>query len=319
MNYHRSSIDVSLTLALLAMLLIFLLSSLSHLKKTINAKTTSAVPQCLKSNDIVLVVMCNRAQVERAAETVRSLRKTGNYTGEVVVMHAEEDLPERDARKTFEGFDVEFVSFPLNISQYIVPPNLPGHGPQGQGKNQTTAWIYFFKFNILDPIFAARWCRVLYLDSGITANSDINHYLDTVIPSDRLYAPTDGGPNNHWTLSRQFAEGTTLGKLQKKFDLSVEYPQTTMLYFNTETVIDLDPGVKERMFELQRTYPVGVTLDQAYFALYYTNIHPIWKNLPKTENGLPFFQYCQRSQGKASSILYKNICRRLFENEINIS
>lgn len=59
------------------------------------------------------------------------------------------------------------------------------------------------------------------------------------------------------------------GKSWEKYgDLEVDHPQSTMLYFNTQLVIEKDPGVKEKLYELQRQYPMhGDNADQAYFAL----------------------------------------------------
>lgn len=267
-------------------------------------------------DDMVLVVMCNRRQAGRVAQTVRDVRTNGKYTGNVVVMHANDDLPEADAAIVFAGLDVQFKSFPKNIDRYKVPDDLPGHGPRGRGFNQNTAWIYFFKFHVFDPYFAEHWCRVLFLDGGIRANGDITHYLKAVYPTEKLYAHSDSYPLYKWKLEWQFADESqvpshpkTKSALMEKYALEIDYPQSTMLYFNTQTVITGDPGVKDKLYELQWNYPVGNTLDQSYIALYYTNIKPIWKEPPEDEaNGKRFYDYCHQRAGKRPVLLSKRQC-----------
>jgi len=239
-------------------------------------------------DDMVLVVMCNKSQAERVAWTVRRVRNKGKYTGDVVVMHSEDDLPEADAAPFFSGLEVQFKSFPRNVDKYKVPEDLPGHGPVGpRGHNQDTAWVYFMKFNVFDPYFAEHWCRVLYMDGGIHAFGDLTQYLESVYPTEKLYAHSDAYPASTWKLSGQFADLPSHPKakeeLTTKYDMEVDYPQSTLLYFNTQTVIASDPGVKDKLFEMQRNYPVGTSLDQPYIALYYTNVNPIWEELPEIE------------------------------------
>lgn len=130
--------------------------------------------------------MCNKIQAEQVADTVRDVRTKGNYLGDIVVMHAKEDLSEAEASSIFSGLHAHFKSFPKNIDKYIVPEDLPGHGPNGRGHNQKSVWIYFFKFHILDSYFAKHWCRMLFFEVGIRENGDITNYLNSVVPAANL-------------------------------------------------------------------------------------------------------------------------------------
>ena len=86
--------------------------------------------------------------------------------------------------------------------------------------------------------------------------------------------------------------------MKKYNDMKVDYPQSTLLYFNTQTVIANNPGVKGKLCKLQQQYPIKKTLDQPYFALYYTIIRPIWEEFPKIKYGENlFYDYCHKRPG----------------------
>ena len=299
----------------------YVTSDSSVRESNFNQKRT-CMPSNNDDNNMVLVVMCNQQQVKRIADTVHGIRINGTYTGDIVVMYAKDDLlPQHHS--FFEGLNVQYKEFPKNIDKYNIPADLPGHGPMGRGFNQTTAWIYFFKFHVFDPYFAKHWCRVLYIDGGIRVNSDISHYLKTVYPTDKLLAHSDSYPMYRWKLHVQFADFKQIPSLPyKKFELmeeydnlEVDYPQSTVLYFNTKTVITHDPGLKEKLYDLQRKWLVGTTMEQSYIALYFTKIRPIWEEFPYVEEiGKRFYDYCHVRpwQGiKRPVLLSKHACRGL--------
>lgn len=116
-------------------------------------------------------------------------------------------------------------------------------------------------------------------------------------------------------LNKKYPSSKKIELMEEYDNLEVDYPQSTVLYFNTKTVITHDPGLKEKLYDLQRKWLVGTTMDQSYIALYFTKIRPIWEEFPYVEEiGKRFYDYCHVRpwQGiKRPVLLSKHACRGL--------
>ena len=94
----------------------------------------------------------------------------------------------------------------------------------------------------------------------------------------KLIAQSDNYPDNGWTLKLQFDMTNPLSNdLASKYNLNIDYPQTGLMLFDTEII-------NERLFydllKLVDKFPITKTNEQAYVALYFTNVKKIWEQIP---------------------------------------
>ena len=250
-----------------------------------------------------IVTVTNRGGLKRCADTIERFRNKGGFRGDIVVMHNEEDISAHEIIDELSKYRVQTKSFPKNEDLYHVPEFLTGHGPKERGINQQKAWIYFMKFNIFDPFFT-NWCRVFYMDAGVKIHANLDPFFDDLLPEYSIYMGSDAYPHANLThlkvLRSQFdAPGEKEAEVYKQayreltdtFKMDVDYPQSTIMYFDTRIIRD-DPTIPRQLFDLQKRYPMGRTLDQAYIALYFTNVRQLWHRFPFLLRGRIPWDYC---------------------------
>jgi hypothetical protein len=135
----------------------------------------------------------------------------------------------------------------------------------------------------------------LYLDCGIRIFKPIQPLLDCW-EENSLLAHSDAHPTYEWKLQNQFINlSPYIDKLRSEYDLSVDYPQTTIMLYDTNI---LDSFTEQNLYNLMLQYPNSMTNDQGIVALYFTNIQKCWKQIPLGNDSMNFYDYMDRGNGK---------------------
>jgi len=149
----------------------------------------------------------------------------------------------------------------------------------------------YHKFYLFHTYFK-QWDRILYLDSGITIFSDVSPILNEY-QENRLLAHSDAYPTYVWKLYTQFIQDKVgfFDSLVRNYNLSIDYFQTTMMLFDTKIIED---ETFKNLITLAEQYPVGITNDQAYISLYFTNVKPHWSQIRTGDDASYFYDYLSR-------------------------
>lgn len=236
-----------------------------------------------------VVFTCDAKYFDKFIKTCSELVEKGKYQGDVCLVIGN-DLLESDLldHPVIRDNNVIVRHFP-NISfsddflaiQRILPR--PAHWNQKM--------FQYHKFYLFDTYFK-QWDRILYLDCGITIFSDVlpilNEYQENM-----LLAHSDAYPTYVWKLHTQFIQDNLgfFDELVRKYDLSIDYFQTTMILFDTKII---DDDTVSNLIKLAEQHPVGITNDQAYISLYFTNVKPRWSQIRTCDESTFFYDYLSR-------------------------
>ena len=244
-----------------------------------------------------VVLVSDYAYLAKATKTIVSLRLQGQYSGPICLIIGD-DLHNHEILKQplFERLGILFLHFPnltLPDETLTLMKNLdrPSH------------WFpkrfQFHKFHLFHPFFK-QWQRIFYLDAGLTILNPIQPILDSWRPK-KLLAHSDGFPTFQWTLRDQFVPVSPYSEqLSERFDLDINYPQTTILLFDSSI---LDENTLPDLYSLLLEFPTAKTNDQAIIALYFTSIRKVWHQIPTGDDTTNYYDYKSRENGKPYIIL----------------
>jgi len=156
------------------------------------------------------------------------------------------------------------------------------------------------KFHVFD-IYFKKWDYVFYIDCGMYIYSDIHPILQLKEPN-ILFANRDGIDGEEWMESGDRISGSIVGdgigqamklhsqfvklepyysELKMSYDLFKNCFQTGFLLYDTRII---NSNTFSDLLQLLHKYPISRTNEQGIMALYFTQIKPCWKQLPRKVN-----------------------------------
>lgn len=177
-------------------------------------------------------------------------------------------------------------SFPKETDELMASLDRPSHWYPKK--------FQYHKFHLFNPFFK-RWRRIFYMDCGITVFQPIQPLLDCW-KENTVLAHSDTYPYYEWKLHNQFVSlSPYIEELKQTYDLTVDYPQTTILLYDTNVIEDT---TEQDLYNLMLRFPNSVTNDQGIMALYFTNVRKLWKQIPIGNDTINFYDYMDRHNGK---------------------
>ena len=243
----------------------------------------------MKSKGTCVALVCNRAYLDKALLTIWQLRIFGRFSGDVVLVIGDDlhDAIGALRRSLLRITPVYFPDIQRDLQNKVLD-----RAP-GTLDSQSKKTFQFHKFFCFSPFFK-KWDKVLYLDSKMRIYAPLGPLLQ-VDCSNSLVAHSDAYPDFKWTLTDQFnfADFPELRpKLSEIADLSSDYFQTTMMYFDTSVIED---GTVEELIDLSRAFPNSRTNDQGIVNIW-AQKKRIWKKLPTEKHGNRFlYDFHERS------------------------
>ena len=256
------------------------------------------IPSNQRTNICVLFI-CDKPYFDRFIQTYNQLREAGKYSGDVclIVFY---DLYTDPEFQTFmeNNTDIHiqyFPPIPFTPSFYENQSRITRDGHWNQKMFQ------FQKYYLFHP-FLRKWDYVFYLDCGIQIYRDIQPMLDCALPN-TLLAHSNCYPYFEQTLKDGFWKSSSLfSDLENKYKLDIDYPQTTIMLYDTELT---SMETFYSLIGLSIQYPISITNDQSIIALYFTNVCPVWKQIPLENEECAFYDYLRRSSQKKPYIMLK--------------
>lgn len=243
---------------------------------------------------IAVVFVCNKAYLQKFKTTYNQLIKYGKYNGEIVLVVG-------DDLKDLKLPRITIVNFPEIKFSEEFNRNLRDVKTDRRNITKLFQWHKLYLFNT----YFKQWDYILYIDCGMTILNDITPIINCREP-DVLLAHSDSYPLYTSKLKDQFDSSNSLiyKKLEEKYNLNIDYFQTGILLYNTKII---EEKTMDELIKLSEEFPITKTNEQAIMALYFTNIRPIWKQVPLEDEKTKYYDFCRRNNplGKPY-IIYKS-------------
>ncbi len=244
----------------------------------------------MANNDICVVFLCNKAYFDKFIYTCDQLVTKGKYKGNICLVIGDDlqgnPLLECNTIKNNNVIIKHFPDIQFSSSFMDIQKSL----------ERSPHWIkkvfQFHKLHLFSTFFK-QWKTILYLDCGITIYSDVSPIINERAEN-ILLAHCDGYPKHEWKLSCQFdhTKPEYFTKLKQKFNLNIDHFQTTVMLYDTSLIQD---DTYDNLLALLLEYPICNTNDQGIIALYFTVIHPVFKQLKIKNDHTYFYDYLSRN------------------------
>jgi len=235
---------------------------------------------------------------ERALALLASLRGTGRYAGDVVVMHDGAAASHRLRRAQADGNHVVLVNarslFAANVG---MPPLLcygVDLGLRDMRKRQMARRAYFLKMALFSR-FWLRWQRVLYVDAACAIHRPVGAFFGGQLwaaSKGRLLANPDEWneqpvrdaarqPNKQ--LAAQFephCDEAAFAALSRSATLGDVSFQSTLMLYDTAALIERSDATLGTLTRLYHAYSRIASGDQAILSLYFHTLRRQYAALP---------------------------------------
>ena len=244
----------------------------------------------------VFVLFCNTPFLKRAFKTIRQAQSIGQWKDDIVLLVSQE---------LFKNERLQVISKQLNIILREIPERnfdsiMNIWKKNSQHKNyvyaMTRPFIYN-KFHIFD-IYFKQWDIVFYLDAGAEIQGPLERMKQACIPTNLLYAHSNGYPNYEWKLSNEFDLTLFENEENKKVFIDTyspffdrDYFQSTLCIYDTKII---EPDTVTRLFELSEKYPIALHMDQGILNLYFNCERNLWKQIPVSDSIGLLYDYHER-------------------------
>lgn len=242
-----------------------------------------------------VVFVCNTAYWQKLLNTMKQLVSIGKYKGDIVVVIGDDknEKTEEINLSKYIGRNIIVKKFPEinfgnDFNKYF--KNLKRH------QRWTWSGFQYHKYYVFDKYFK-KWDNIFYMDSGIKIYKDINPMLK-LFKKNTLLAHSDAWPKYKWKLDNQFDKTQDkFNELKKEFNLNVDYPQSTIMLYDTNIIKD---NTLNNLIELTKKYPISITNDQGIIALYWTSIDKKWEQIE-----LGYYAYFKMNDNQTMSKLVR--------------
>lgn len=239
------------------------------------------------NSQICLVLLTNDAFFDKMLYTLQSILRYG-YREDVCIVIGNDLL------------NSEKLKHPLLSSNNIIIKYFPdiiftdSFNERFNNIERSSHWVQkkfqYHKLHLFNKFFK-QWNYIFYVDSGTTAFSSIYPILDSAKPA-KFLAHSDAYPQYVWKLDRQFVNvGNDFDKLKKTYNLDIDYPQTTIMLYDTNII---DDNTFTDLLKLAEKYNFSMSNDQGIIALYFTCIKNCWEQIQLENENTWFYDYLLR-------------------------
>jgi len=260
------------------------------------------------SHELCVVFICNKYYFGRFLETFQKLVTVGQYQGPIVCIIGNDLRHDKCLRNPIvqKYKNVEFlyrpdIQFSQHFQQYQWNLSRPPHWREKM--------FQYNKFHIFDTYFK-KFKYVCYFDCGLTIDFAIAPILEKR-HVDCFLANRDGidnnvGPNVGLQIHNEFIRDSIywpqmVAEFGEKLNRTAF--QTTVLLFDTTHIHD---DTKHILIQLAEQWPNAYTNDQAIICLFFALLHPIWRQLRRSNDTHYLYDYIRCDTSKPY-IMYKNV------------
>jgi len=247
--------------------------------------------------DTCIALVSNRAYLRKALLTIWEVRLFGKFRGDIVLVVGNDlkDLTIAIGKSRLRIIPVCFPDIDRSQENRILD-DLPGATYAQRSKS-----FQFHKFFCFSAFFK-QWEKVLYLDAYMKIHAPLTPLLK-INCANSIVAHSDAYPTYEWTLADQFNFldfPDLLAPLSKIANLSVDYFQTGLMYYDTSIIDDETVG---ELIDLSKKFPNSRTNEQGILNIW-AQRKSIWTKLPVDRHGRRFlYDYHERKEFDADDYI----------------
>jgi hypothetical protein len=239
-----------------------------------------------------VVFLCNNEYFIHFLKSCGQLIANGNYKGPIcLVIGNDLNIPEIYSHPFIQEYKILVKYFPdLPHSEDLLN--------QMKSLAREDYWFekrfQYHKLYLFDKFFK-QWDTILYLDCGISILADVAPLI-AERKANRFLAHSDAFPAFEWKLNSQFTKDQPFyTKLESMYNLSDDYPQTTIMLYDTAIITDT---TFDDLWNLYLEFPNSRSNDQGIIALYMSVIKKLWTPFPIQNTTHYLYDFSRRMYDK---------------------
>ena len=237
----------------------------------------------------VIVTLCDKPYLAKALQTIKDIRRVGQWTGDIVLITVG-FTPSEELSK----YSVDCVSFPgiptEKLREFYGKNPLTTPTCDGRETRKCTQWE---KLHVFDPFFT-QWERVLFVDAGLRLFDSVNVFL-SLDWRGKFLAPDDTWNDETKRFRCQIEESHSpeiRASLVERYNpLEEKFFLNCIFLFDTSLLTD---NSKEEMVQIMHTYPLWRTNEMGVMNIFFTFHLKVWTPFPTlAKNGKYLFEWCE--------------------------
>ena len=237
----------------------------------------------------VFVVVTDYNYFPKAEQTIKDLRSTGEYMGDIVVISVNFSLN----NNFIDLYSIIEVKFP-EINKTPMLEKIGEKFPDGDGRefDKINQWE---KLHVFDDYFL-KWDRVVFMDAGLRIVDTVSHLLDLDYKNCIIVADDNGTHHSTKVFKNQISyyDKELVTKLINDFGddiLEKSYFLNCMWIYDTDILKICN---KEQLIEAMNKYPLCKNNEMTLMNLMFNFKYNLWKPLPEcTPSGKFMFEWCE--------------------------
>ena len=238
-----------------------------------------------------VVFVCDYGYFSKFLKTVQQLREQGEYKGDVCLVIGDDLLNNPCLEEVLKEYQVTVKHFP----DLLIPDETRDFMADLDRDIKLYLKVFqFHKFYCFHTYFK-QWRRILYMDCGMHIFRPIQPLLDCW-KENKFLAHSDAFPLYARELRSQFVPlSPYIDVLEAKYDMGVDYPQTTIMVYDTNII---EEGTFQELVDLMMRYPNVRSNDQGILALYFIHIKAKWQQIQTGDAYINYYDYLVRTNDK---------------------
>lgn len=248
------------------------------------------------NDKICVVLLCNASFFQKMIYTLNGIRTKG-YFGDVCIVIGDDlkdsNLLNHPLLTVSNTYAKHFSDIHFNES-FMNAFNAIERAPLWRDK------IFQYHKLHLFNVYFKQWDFIFYIDAGATVLGNIQPIIDSR-KNKKLLAHSDAYHTYVWRLRDQFDKNhKDFDRLQKTYDLDIDYPQTTIMLYDTSIIED---ATSKDLITLAEKWNFSITNDQGIIALCFTNVKNVWEQISLGDNITWYYDFMIRDHKKDKSHL----------------
>lgn len=235
-----------------------------------------------------IILVFNKNYVEKSYNTIRQIREIGLYKGDIVCIIGDDlknciDILHKDDNiiiKYFKEIDRNSIIETLKKNPIA----------DGREVNKTIQWHKLYCFH---QYFNENYEKCLYMDVGIHILKPINKIINLDCKN-KLLAHSDAYPTYEWKLACQFDNKIFTDlyeELNNKYDLNVNYFQSTIMLYDTKIIND---NTFNELVRLSNIYINSKTNEQGILNIHFNCSMNKWKQIKIKDEETYYYDFTER-------------------------
>ena len=256
-------------------------------------------------NKTTFVLVTDINYLYKAQVTIRDLRYTGKWNGDLILITLDFNLDEiyKNQQNIIE------LKFP-SIDKMHLLNEIGPNGFLNSDKRELNKLNQWEKLHVFDDYFL-KWDRVVFLDAGLRVLEDVKYILELDYKN-KLLAPVDGvqlysRPNDIFKYQLDHNDAGKINLIKNDFGENIfeqQYMLNCMWIYDTNILKICN---KEQLIDAMNKYPICRTNEMGIMNLLFHFKYKLWHKFPAFASNCKYlFEWCELNNNFPTT--WKNYC-----------